>query len=426
MLLIPLHVIVLVLQVLIVTELWLVATSLPINDTEWSFYQTEEENRPADTGITDSIPFTRTFALTEADRSLLDHSATSDGGATRSKSPTSQFTTANAEEFVSGQIQTTSSERSSKTKETTGNEDNIDIATWFSTFSQQFETGGKRAILFGIVERDANGSSSSKITHEDFPIKTWQQLDQSRLSFSASAGDAIATLVIDSNVKNKRNEETLKPVTVHDMMTNLHRTKRTTEEGLRRKAETFYIIREYQHPMNEEITLLDFSSTYTTRPTVDMPFDEYRSYLESSYGDDEKCKPESVNLYGNGHYLPDVVPGVRCNARCSACDDGYAYKAVMYPMPALKSHRIGDTQTYYVSTRSIPVYCACFRGPTTESNVAASYTREDASNFYEAFDSVDDDDVYRAFDSTSAEDVSGSYNVDEADDAYDGFEPLPS
>ena len=216
-------------------------------------------------------------------------------------------------------------------------------------------------------------------------------------------------------------------ITVIDTLTNHQRIKRDTEQ-----TETFYRITEYKNPIDEDRSVIDQLSIYTTQPPMEAGHDSYRTYLETGYTD-EKCKPESVMLDSNEDYLTDVVPGVRCNAKCRACEDGYTFQAVMYPMSALKVHRIGDTQTYYRTTRWIPVYCACFRDDDVDI-----YSEEDTSNPYDGFDSIrtesttstkdsiynaeDTDDVYEAFDSKSLESSDDIYNAEHADDPYEGFE----
>ena len=217
------------------------------------------------------------------------------------------------------------------------------------------------------------------------------------------------------------------------------RMKRSSEE-----TQTFYRITQYEHSVEDAITAIDRSAEYTTRPAEQAANNEYSSYLESPYDDDENCKPQSVMLHGNGDYLPDVVPGVRCKATCSACDDGYTYQAVMYPMPVLKTHRIGATQVYYKTTRSIPVYCTCSRdsasnddghdGNDDGDDGNATYIVDDSSNPYDGFDSLEvhskvtkdpvyneeeTDDIYDAFDA-KYHDV--TYNAEETERPYDAFE----
>lgn len=381
------------------------------------------------TQSTPNTPALESFLTTGSTKELLD---TSPSRSATTETTTSDYVvTTNLEELITERDIPDSKERPTMSTQSTDRDDNPALDVWFSKFIKEFKQIGKRAILLGIVERDRAGSTSSTEGRLDLPVKTSQQLDSSRLTFKASAGDAVATLFIDSNVNKKSVVDIEKPVTAADMSTVLHRTKRTT-------GETYYRITEYQYAPNEDGTEIDSSSAYTTRPPVEMPHNNYRSYLDTGY-EDEKCRPESVMLNGDGDsYLPDVVPGVRCNANCSACKDGYLYQAVIYPIPTLKVHKIDTIQTYYKTTRFIPVYCACFKIITDDD---AIYREEDSSSPYEAFESVetggvtkhdpsynaeDADDLYDAFDSTSTEYRNVAYNAEEADGVYDAFEPVPS
>jgi len=213
-----------------------------------------------------------------------------------------------------------------------------------------------------------------------------------------------------SQLSQKANDYIQKSVFLANLFANHHRIKRSAEEKKTDQRETFYKLTEYHHPNGEESRVIDSSSIYTTTSPLEGVYGSYKSYLETGY-EDVKCKPESVTLPSDKNYLPDVVPGVRCDGRCSACNDGYTYQAVVYPMPTLKVHKIGTIQTYYKSTRLIPVYCACFRAAIADDDV--TYSEDDADNVYNNFDSVEADNIGRR---------DPAYNEEDIGDVYDAFD----
>lgn len=375
----------------IITGLWRVITSGPVSSRE----------------LTDSYDDAAAF-----------ESTTTDGTTTDSKEVTTTTTRPS---------RPSTSDQSSTTGESTTIEGSPDVARRFSDFLEVFQQTGKRAILLGIIERDRTGWNSSTGSRPDLSVETSQRLDNSRLTFKASAGDAVATLVLTANRNSK-------PESTSNTFSGRTWTERNSEENQRENVRgTFYEITLYKQVIGDDAS----SSVVPTRPATDATYDGYKSYLETRFEDDS-CKPESVMLHSDEVYLPDVVPGVRCNANCSACKDGYAYQAVVYPMPTLRARKFDMIQAFYETTRLVPVYCSCLSSDFPRVNDVTcadevTITQHDRFDSVQTVSMITEDQThnaqttvnpYKTSDYASIEPVYEIYDEKNADDIYSGFEPV--
>jgi hypothetical protein len=228
---------------------------------------------------------------------------------------------------------------------------------FFRKFLEEFRSNGKRAIFLGVIERDVTELEDGTNEELQFPVETSQHLDKSSLSFRASSGDTVATLVINANKKQsgeipQKLKLEKKPTTISDLLTS-HRAKRSRDD-----QNIYYHVTEYEYQDDHDATVLGVSNA---TPTASID-EGAESYLNPSYNyKDDKCKPKSVMVEGDDSYFHKAVPGVACDTHCAACEDGSTYKAVFYPMPTLRMDNRGADQIYYKTTRPVPVYCSCFK-----------------------------------------------------------------